>query len=293
MRLLLSSILLFLVGLVQAESVPSLIHYQGTLTDSNGDPLADSSRTLKFNIYDALINGNLVWGPFEAKDVPIVEGKFNVILGPTDENKPNRRSIIEAFKGSSRYLGITIGDGEEIAPRQQIMSSPFAVQAAYATHAIHGVPVGAIMSFYGVEAPEGWLLCDGRPLDDPSLADPRYAALKAHLEKQKLSTLPDLRGRVLVSADVRKDAFRLGQIGGSETSQLTLDQLPKHSHGYGDIFWSEHYGAVATPDSIGSNSETDRDNKGLEMARTTGDSGNSAPFTNMPPYMAVSHIIKY
>src|ERR1041384_5477132 len=76
-----------------AQSVPALINYQGRLSNPDGSPLATSDYQLTFNIYDSSnISGGLVWGPqiFDGQSaqghgsrIPVVQGYFNVMLGPT------------------------------------------------------------------------------------------------------------------------------------------------------------------------------------------------------------------
>ena len=110
-------------GLVCAQSVPPLVNYQGLLTDANGQGL-QGTKKLEFNIYDAVMGGSNVWGPQVFSSVPVINGQFNVILGTTDTGG---RSIANAFSESQRYLGIKVDDGAEIAPRQQILSTPYTV----------------------------------------------------------------------------------------------------------------------------------------------------------------------
>ncbi len=50
------------------------------------------------------------------------------------------------------------------------------------------VPVGTIMIWLGQEAPEGWLLCDGK-----DFSEAKYPKLKKFLGKTKT---PDMRGYV-------------------------------------------------------------------------------------------------
>ncbi len=123
------------VALAQATSVPPLVNYQGMLADADGKPLTGTKK-IEFNLYDAATGGNKVWGPQIFGSVPLVNGMFNVILGTTDTAG---RSIADAFGGKDRYLGIKVGDGAELAPRQQILSTPFAIQAEYAVKAEHAV----------------------------------------------------------------------------------------------------------------------------------------------------------
>jgi len=121
-----ATVFVFLSGMMaqaQTSSVPSLINYQGRLTDSSGVGLT-GSKTLQFNIYDAASGGNKVWGPQIFNAVPLVDGYFNVILGPTDTSE---RSIADAFGAETRFLGITYDD-KEIVPRQQILSVPYALR---------------------------------------------------------------------------------------------------------------------------------------------------------------------
>jgi hypothetical protein len=119
-------VLVILASLMaQAQSVPPLVNYQGMLTDASGNALTGTKK-IEFNLYDAATGGNKVWGPQVFSSVPLVNGMFNVILGTTDTAG---RSIAEAFGGKDRYLGIKVGDEPELGPRQQILSTPFAINA--------------------------------------------------------------------------------------------------------------------------------------------------------------------
>lgn len=303
---------LFLIGVLTLStvghlwaadtSVPPLVNYQGLLTDDVGAPIPDGMKKLEFNLYDAPLEGNKVWGPQVFDSVPIVNGRFNVILGTTDASG---RSISDAFGASDRYLGFKIGtvgqdlakdNVAEISPRQQILAAPFALRA------FHGVPTGSIMAYFGKTAPEGWLLCDGRALTDASLQDKKYDALKAHLNSLGASTIPDLRGRVIVGPDAmgpgaanritKADGRDFGQVGGEEFHVLTVPEMPSHTHVYRDIFFSEAWGSEAVPGNAGS-ARSDSDNKGYAMPpQTTGSTGDGMSHNNMPPYMIVTYIIK-
>ncbi len=123
-------------GLASAQAVPALINYQGKLTDASGIALPTGDYTLTLKVYDSPTNGVLVWGPqvFDGSVaighgavVPVVQGHFNVMLGPVDVDGD---SILTAFSGATRYLEVTVGAGSPILPRQQILSAPYAVTAA-------------------------------------------------------------------------------------------------------------------------------------------------------------------
>ncbi len=116
-------------------SLPPLINYQGMLTDADGNPMT-GTKNLEFNIYDSAGSGTKIWGPQIFNAVPLISGKFNVILGTTDTSG---RSVIEAFGAKDRYLGIKVDSGAELVPRQQILSAPFAIQAEYSSKAEHSL----------------------------------------------------------------------------------------------------------------------------------------------------------
>ncbi len=109
---------------IYGVSVPELINYQGLWRDSGtGQPLTDQVVNLSFNIYDDVTSGNTIWGPQTFQNVSLLDGRFNVILGPTDQSA---RSIADAFSGTNRYLGISEGDPPtEFSPRQRIISTPY------------------------------------------------------------------------------------------------------------------------------------------------------------------------
>ncbi len=116
----------------QTTSVPPLISYQGMLTDADGKPMTGTKK-LTFNIYDSATGTTVVWVPQVFDSVPLIGGRFSVILGTTTDTAG--RSITGAFSSGTRYLGITVDTSAEIAPRQQILSTPFAMQSAKADYA--------------------------------------------------------------------------------------------------------------------------------------------------------------
>jgi len=217
-------LLLFIISVfaeaASAASVPQLINYQGRLTDANGNALTNGTKKLSFSIYDkAGADGIKQWGPQVFPTVPVINGYFNIILGPTetDDNGmvlPNGKSILEAFKSDSVFLEITVGDGSPISPRQQILSTPFSIQAKQAelaTHHSNIIPVGMIAPFFGTIVPDGWLICNGDTIN----SDPKYNALKSLIG----NNVPDLR-----------DMFLRGKNGSRTVGDYQADAFQGHRH---------------------------------------------------------------
>jgi microcystin-dependent protein len=148
------------------------------------------------------------------------------------------------------------------------------------------MPVGSIVAYYGANAPDGWLLCDGSAIPNEA----KYQDLKALLAK---STTPDLRGRNLIGAGQGAGlSLRvLGQQGGEENHRLTVAEMPSHNHyGFGEAnnnYWP--FGQVGNNRNKGSNGGVDEDNYYYNTSST----GGNMPFNNMQPYHVVNYIIKY
>jgi len=107
--------------LTAGASFAQQMNYQGRLTDGAGGPVPDTQYSITFDIFDSATGTNKKWGP-QVIPADTVQGRFNVILGPTDTAS---RSIVSAFDGGTRYLQITF-QGNPILPRQQILNAPTA-----------------------------------------------------------------------------------------------------------------------------------------------------------------------
>lgn len=140
------------------QSVPSLVNYQGRLTDQNGAPLSGGSYTIQFRLWDSSTNASgLIWAQQQNLTIQS-NGVFNVILGaPGGSDVPGPPPMVNdlnlAFGSTNRYLGLTvtsfnaipITSPTEILPRSQLLAVPYAVSAANAGLASSVVP-GSITS---------------------------------------------------------------------------------------------------------------------------------------------------
>jgi hypothetical protein len=211
------------------------MNYQGRLIDAAGDPVPGPQAILTFSLWDASTGGAMVWGDFQVS-ADLIDGRFNVVLGPEDKQVPPR-SVSDAFTGP-RFLQIQVGVDAPL-PRQEILPAPASLHADHATRADHADtadavagtdviqylnPPGMMAPFAGSSAnvPSGWLLCDGsavKSVDHPGL----HAAIgttwgdgsrdkgvpEDPADPATDFNLPDLRGMFLRGANgERSDAYR-------------------------------------------------------------------------------------
>jgi len=129
--------LLLLVMLTPTNGqVPRTIAYQGLLTDATGQPVAGGSRPISFALYDVPTGGIPLW----TETQPAVElsgGLFSVQLGSV--------SSLNLRFDKPYWLGISVSGGAELAPRTELSSSPFALNAVRADSAMR-VATGAVGS---------------------------------------------------------------------------------------------------------------------------------------------------
>ena len=116
----LAALALFFAGVAHAQ-VPRTINYQGYLTSPSGAAIS-ANLPLVFKIYNVLSGGPALHT--EPQTIAVTNGVFNVLLG-------SAVSLTLPFD-TQYYLGVTVGTDSELAPRQALASSPYALRAASA-----------------------------------------------------------------------------------------------------------------------------------------------------------------
>lgn len=175
-------------------------------------------------------------------------------------------------------------------------------------------PVGAIMSTAQSDTstpPAGWLFCDGS-----SQVRATYPALFAVIGTTYGSvdgthfTLPDLRGRVVVTLDNAggSDAARLtsantlGTAGGEESHALTSGELASHTHTVGAEAAHTHgYNSTIQPVAINATAgvtygllqqQGDTTGPGSSHTHSLTNTGSGTAHNTMQPFITLNSIIK-
>lgn len=129
------------------------------------------------------------------------------------------------------------------------------------------MPTGTIIMWFGDEnsPPDGWVFCNGE------------------------NGTPDLRGRFPVGAGRQ---YNVGDTGGAEQVELTLEQMPSHSHphqyalfrpwmSWEDWQWKDN--VWLTDGSAQTSAEGGPDG---------GEEGSADAHNNLPPFMALHYIMR-
>jgi hypothetical protein len=119
-------IILLAMSVPSVAQVPGKIMYRGYLKVDEVVPPGQVQETLVFNLYDQETSGTLIESVTK-EFVDIFDGNFSVTL----DFAPNN------FIGGNRYLGVVVG-GEELTPRQQFVTVPYAYQAGNLTSTSDG-----------------------------------------------------------------------------------------------------------------------------------------------------------
>ena len=125
--------------------VPSLMNYQGHVTNAAGVAIGTGSsvnRSVTFRFWKSATDTAAEMRLYsETQTVTILNGDFSVLIGsgaPVEGEANSAASVAEVFANKEVFLGITVDDGNaattdtEVSPRQQLVSTAFAFRSSVA-----------------------------------------------------------------------------------------------------------------------------------------------------------------
>ncbi|SHM29391.1 phage tail protein [Flavobacterium chilense] len=165
--------------------------------------------------------------------------------------------------------------------------------------------IGEIRLFAGNFPPLNWAFCNG---SSQSIAN--YEALFVIIgttyggDGQVTFNLPDLRSRVPVGTGQGPGLpnIVLGQVGGTETATMTINQMPSHTHVATGSIALPAYNATGESGSptntilagladAYSTAQADTNLKAQTSAVTLNNTGSNNPFSIIQPYLSTNYII--
>ncbi len=139
-------------ALVALAAAPTLIPFQGRLTDPDGQAQDDGAYTLIFALYDQAVGGNVLWSETHPR-VGVVAGQVSLLLGAINP------TLATNDFSQTRYLGVTIDPDNnpntpdpEMVPRQLLVPAFFAKEAGIALGAKPGSIQGNMIAAGAVTA---------------------------------------------------------------------------------------------------------------------------------------------
>ena len=151
-------------------------------------------------------------------------------------------------------------------------------------------------------APKGWAQCNGQimPIAQNTAV---FSLIGTYYGGDGFSTfaLPDLRGRVPIHQGTGPglSPYNVGQVGGSETVTLLLEQMPAHTH---QMMGQSSLGTLTSPFSSNGTGYIWAAQSRLNIysaavpdtamgAQSITSAGGNLPHPNMSPYLVLNYII--
>ena len=211
---------------------------------------------------------------------------------PDSSAKSDFHNLID--QASAAITGIVNADVDGSAAIAGTKISPdFGSQNITTTGTVSGtgtVPAGTLLPYGGSSAPTGYLLAYGQAVSRTT-----YSALFAVVgtsfgagDSSTTFNVPDMRGRIIAGLDnlggssanriTAAAADTVGGATGEETHELTIGEMPAHTH------------AVGTANNVAGPGDYDSINPSGDVA--SGETGGSQSHNNLQPTLFSTWIIK-
>lgn len=167
--------------------------------------------------------------------------------------------------------------------------------------------IGEVNMFAGNFAPKNWAFCQGQTINIASNTA-LFSILGVQYGGNGTSNfqLPNFSGRVAIGAGQGPglSPYNIGQVGGSESTALTVNNLPPHTHiiqatantkgaeaastnNPSGAFW----GGDENKPTYGTTADLTMAGDAVTIGGSLGVTGANVPFTNMQPYIGMNFVI--
>ena len=195
--------------------------------------------------------------------------------------------IIKAKKSTTAldlgYITDSYSDSTTDAYSANMVNSLVSVSSGNDT-----LPIGAIIPFSGNSIPTNYLLADGSAVSRTTYNElfDTIGTTYGTGDGSTTFNLPNLKGRIPVGLDSSDTSFdTLGETGGEKTHQLTVNEMPSHTH---DQYVTANNGNQAVRRDYSSDGNSAIFPQGCKTAST----GGGQPHNNLQPYITQKYLIK-
>ena len=311
-----------------ASAVPVSVAYQGVLRDAQGGVLANRQQTIEFRLYSEATGEttSALWG----RSVAVLldtNGLFNVSLadgnGSVLESTAHTNLVdaLKAARTTNLFVGLTVVDSSgEIAPRQQILSVPYAtfaqdVDSASGDFRVSGRAVVQNLEVSNKATFKGAVEFAQDVAIDKKLTVSGGLKVAAGGGIEGYGTIP-VGGIIMWSGSTVPDGWALcngqngtpnllnrfvlgstaaecGITGGNARIRLTTNQMPKHRHEYfGDDQLEGRDDATTQVSRRPGGYDADSGKKGDAKVYWTGETGKGEEIDILPPYYQLAFIMR-
>ncbi|MBN1424403.1 hypothetical protein JXA88_07595 [Candidatus Fermentibacteria bacterium] len=131
-----------ILAFTASAEIPLYVSYQGKVTDTSGNPVADGSYNMRFRVYNASSGGTMLWDS-GTRSFTLSGGVFNVLLGESPQPALNLDFSVD-------YWLLVTFEGTDQSPRQRLTSNGYSYMAS---GVVPGTEVaGAIAASYVLKA---------------------------------------------------------------------------------------------------------------------------------------------
>lgn len=235
------------------------------------EPTGESREVTIVSTKQRIINGKKVGDPvnvnYTRENFGDVSGSGTTLIMSLNDNMYNERvgQVIFTQDGSGKTVVVTCKQGKKETSGD----------------------IGLIQLWSGSGVPEGYVLCDGSQVsiaEYPELYKAIGDKYNTASTKAGYISVPDLRGRFVVGVDYGdSDYSSIGNTGGEKSHQLTVNEMPSHTHSYNRVRIETH--------KWGDNANN-RSFPFYDSGAQTGSTGGNQPHENRPPYYVLAYVMK-